>query len=657
MTAPWIPALVMLAGLAATLAGLAWRARLWLTGRPARVDFLRGLARMPRRYLVDVHEAVSRDPVGGAGRGDTGQRIATMHILTAGGFTAASVLILVVHVFGVAFAPLAALLLGALTVMAAGTVLVGRRRRPEHRAPRLSGGGFNRLPLGLAAFVAFFFIATLPLAGVSGPLAWGSPFGMALVAVGLYGSLDLYGGLARGPLKHAANGALHLAFHPRPERFREADADSGSPAALRPLDLEAERLGVREPRDFRWNQLLGFDACVECGRCEAACPAYEAGLPLSPKKLIQDLVAAEARGGTDAAYQGSPYPGRPLGQARGGPDHPLIGEEAMIHPDTLWACTTCQACVHECPMMIGHVDAVVDLRRYQTLEEGATPGKGAEVLEELRATDNLHGRPRESRLHWATDLNLPLLAERGACDVLLWTGEGAFEMRSQRTLRALVRLLRLAGVDFAVLGAEERDCGHVARVLGEEAAFRNLKEKNLETLDQYRFNRILTPDPHALHTLANEYDGLTERCAIEHHSTFLARLLAEGRLAPNRRADGTTVTFHDPCYLARGNGETQSPRDLLEGIGVEVREMEKSGLRTSCCGWGGGAAFTDVPGERRIPDVRMDHARATDAETVAVACPNCAVMLEGVVEPGPEVADIAEVLLEAVEEESMEAAS
>jgi Fe-S oxidoreductase len=644
MIADWIPGLVMLAGLAGALAGLVWRARRWLAGKAAATEGWRGLARMPRRYLVNVHEAVSRDPVGGGHAPDTGRHSAVLHILTAGGFTAASLLILAVHVLGWDPVWLAALLLAALASMAAGAVLVAVRRWPAWRAPRLSGGGFNHLPFGLIAFVVFFAAATLAETGVVGAIPWASPAGGLLLALGLYGSAGLYTGLTLGPLKHALTGALHLAFHPRPGRFEGTDHFT----ALQPMDLDAERLGAREPADFSWDRLLEFDACVECGRCEAACPAFEAGLPLSPKKLIQDLVAAQAKGGSDAGYRGRPYPGRDFGEARGGPDQPLVGSDAMIDPDTLWACTTCQACVYECPMMIGHVDAVVDLRRYQALEQGAVPGKGAEALEELRATDTLSGRATDNRLDWAADLAVPVLAERGSCDVLLWTGEGSFEMRNQQTLRALVRLLRLAGVDFAVLGREELDCGHVARVLGEEAAFRSLKERNLATLAQYRFDRIVTADPHVLHTLTNDYDGLGERVAIDHHSTFLAELLADGRLRLGHGADGATVTFHDPCYLARGAGETRSPRDLLEAMGMEVREMTKSGMRTSCCGWGGGGAFTDVPGERRIPDVRMDHARATGADTVAVACPNCAVMLEGVVDPGPEVRDLAEVLLESV---------
>ncbi len=401
----------------------------------------------------------------------------------------------------------------------------------------------------------------------------------------------------------------------------------------------------RTAADFSWNRLLGFDACVQCGRCEVACPAFEAGLPLNPKALIQDLVSAEMGGGVSGQYHGQGHPdraGRP--ESRGGV---LIDAESGIHPDTLWACTTCRACVAECPMMIEHVDAVIDMRRFQTLEAGATPAKGAAVLDELRESDNMGGRPAARRADWAVDLDIPVLTERGSADVLLWMGEGAFERRNQRTLRSLVKLLRRAGVDFAILGAEEADCGDLARRLGDEATFQRLAAQNIATLDRYDFNEIVTADPHVLQAIGREYPALGGHYKVRHHTTFLARLVVEGRL-PAAAGEAMALTYHDPCYLGRYNGETEAPRHLLEHIGQRVTEMDKSGERSSCCGSGGGLAVTDIPGRRRIADVRMNHVAATGAETVAVACPHCATMLEGVVQPRAEVVDIAELLADAV---------
>jgi Fe-S oxidoreductase len=626
MTA-WLLALSIALGVLAAVA----RARRWFRGRPAAIAFWRGLVRFPRSYFVDLHHIVARDSYA-----------ARMHILVAGGFTASILLVILIHLFGVVWMPLAWLALVMLAVMAAGAALVALRR--ISRASRLSAGSFNRLPWSLFAFALFFAIATLPIAGLAPPIDWTGTGGLLLLAAGAWGCLEMIAGLPVGPMKHAYAGALHLICHPRPARLGASRPDS----ALRPLDLNAAKLGAETARDFAWNRLLGFDACVQCGRCEAVCPAFAAELPLNPKKLIQDLVASLDADGTDQRYAGSPHPGRAVGQARGAPERPIVGPDSMVHPDTLWACTTCRACVYECPMMIEHVDAIVDLRRFQALELGAVPGKGPGVIAELRAADNPGGHALASRLDWAADLALPIIAQRGSCDVLLWLGDGAFDLRNQRTLRAVVRLLRHVKVDFAVLGEEELDTGDIARRLGDEATFQDLARRNVATLAKYQFKRILTCDPHVLHSLRNEYLDLGARYDVVHHSTFMAELVRSGVLTVAAPRQGA-VTYHDPCYLGRYNGETQSPRAILDALGIERVEMERSGMRSMCCGGGGGAPITDIAGKRRIPDMRMDQARATGASVVAVACPNCAIMLEGVVGSRPDVADIAELLLQGVE--------
>jgi len=612
-----LPGLVLAVSLAAALVGACWRLRRWRAGRPTQVDPLRGLAAVPSRYLVDLHAVVLRDPLGPNEKRADGAASARMHVLTAAGLVLATAALLV-DLIAPRSTTLVALLLVALSMMAAGITLLLLRRWPRPRPARLSGAGFDRLPFALCAFVAFFARAALADLGLASAIEWTTWSGLAWTMLGTWACVELFTGTSWGPMRHALAGVLHLAFHPRPARFAGERLDS----ALEPLALDSPRLGVQTLADFRWNQLLGFDACVQCGRCETACPAFAAGLPLSPKKLIQDLVAA-------------------------GTHRPLVGSGAAIEPDTLWACTTCRACVYECPMMIEHVDAVTDLRRFQTLELGATPGKAVQALEELRATDTVCGRSVASRLDWAVDLKLPQLAAGAGCEVLLWLGEAAFDLRGQRTLRALVALLRLAHVDFAVLGADELDCGDLARRLGDEATFAALARRNIEALARRRFSQILTCDPHVLHALRREYPAFGGHYDVRHHSAFLLELVRSGRLPIARSAGAQRMTFHDPCYLGRYNGDIDSPRQLLRQIGVEPIEMERSGMRSSCCGWGGGAAFTDVPGKRRIPDVRMQQIREVGAEVVAVACPNCAVMLEAVVAPRPAVLDLAELVEQA----------
>ncbi|MDO9620257.1 MAG: dimethylglycine demethylation protein DgcB [Pseudomonas sp.] len=629
--------ILLFAALALAVIGAGKRFLMWRRGRPAQVDWLGGLLAMPRRYMVDLHHVVARD-----------KYIANTHVATAGGFVLAAVLAILVHGFGLHSRILGFALLGATALMFVGALFVAKRRLDP--PSRLSKGPWMRLPKSLLMFAASFFIATLPVAGIL-PADFGGWVLALLLTVGVaWGVSELFFGMTwGGPMKHAFAGALHLAWHRRAERFA-----GGRSTGLKPLDLDNRNapLGVEKPTDFTWNQLLGFDACVQCGKCEAACPAFAAGQPLNPKKLIQDMVVGLA-GGTDAKFAGSPYPGKAIGEHSGGPHLPIVnvGGKALVDAETLWSCTTCRACVEECPMMIEHVDAIVDMRRHLTLEKGATPNKGAEVLDNLIATDNPGGFNPGGRLNWAADLNLPLISDKQQVDVLFWVGDGAFDMRNQRTLRAFVKVLKAAKVDFAVLGLEERDSGDVARRLGDEATFQLLAKRNIATLAKYQFNTIVSCDPHSFHVLKNEYGELGGHYQVLHHSTYMEQLISAQKLNLGQHKGGS-VTYHDPCYLGRYNGEYEAPRAVLNAIGIEVKEMQRSGFRSRCCGGGGGAPITDIPGKQRIPDMRMGDIKETGAELVAVGCPQCTAMLEGVVGQRPEVKDIAELVADVLIEQS-----
>jgi Fe-S oxidoreductase len=412
-----------------------------------------------------------------------------------------------------------------------------------------------------------------------------------------------------GPLRHAFAGFANLAFHSRPQRF----AETVERIVPKPIDLAAPVLGVRERSNFAWNELIAFDACVECRRCEDVCPAHAAGSPLNPMALIGALRRADD-------------------------NEELIG--SAISADALWACTTCGACVEACPMFIEHVDAIVDLRRSVTLERGETP-KVSEWIEQLSAWEQAAGRPLPERLTWASDLQLRRLGAGEHTAVLLWVGDAGFMPEGQRALRALVQILRSARVEFAVL-PEEGDVGDTALRLGAEHVFRELAEANAQRLDAVTFERILTLDPHVVQAFAADYLAIGRRWDVVHHTTFLEELMARDQWRPGTSAGGAVLTFHDPCYLGRYGGEYESPRALLKATGASLVEMRSSRQASFCCGYGGGAALTDVPSKRRIPDLRVEQARVTNARTLVVACPNCSLMLGGSAAGAMEVVEISE---------------
>ncbi len=621
--------LILLGALGWALIGVLGRIAGWRAGRPAKVDWLAGLLALPRRYLVNVHEVVARD-----------RYASTMHVMAAGGLVLALLLVVLVHGFGIASPWLAwpLLLACVLTLLGAERVL----RRRADRPPRLSGGRWNRFGWAIGGFALGLAWFTLPATGVMADPGLLHPVSLAFAALLAWSAFELADGLAHGPMRHALAGALNLVTHPRAPRF-SADRPV---AAIHPIDLDAPRLGVETPQDFAWNRLVMADACVACGRCEEQCPAFAAGQPLDPKFVIRAISMAQGADHVDDRhYAGRRWPGLERRVGEGGAARPLVADGGLIPPAALWACTTCRACVEACPMMIEHVDAIIDLRRFQTLELGAVPGKAPAALAELAAADNIHGRAAARRMDAFVDLDLPLLREVESTDLLLWLGDGAFDPRGQRAMRAFVQVARHAGLELAVLGEEELDTGDLARRLGDEAQFQRLAEANIATLARYRFRRIVTTDPHVLNSLRNDYPAMGGHYEVVHHTAVLLELAEEGRLKFQPGEGQAALTYHDPCYLGRWNGEFEAPRRLLDLLGPGRVEMARHGRTARCCGGGGGAPLTDIPGPRRIPDMRMADAKATRAGTVVVACPNCAVMLDGVTGDYPAVTEVAELVL------------
>ncbi len=442
---------------------------------------------------------------------------------------------------------------------------------------------------------------------------------------------------------------------------------------------EDDLMGVGKIEDFTWKGLLDFGTCTECGRCQSQCPAWNTGKPLSPKVLMMSL--------RDHALAKAPYLLAAEGDS-GGPlaDVPLVGStgyaadapldaytptgpDAVIDADVLWACTTCGACVEQCPVDIEHVDHIVDMRRHQVLMEAAFPEEAGVMLTNLEHAGDPWGRGSSMRMEWAESLDFPVrvVGEDGGetvpddVEYLFWVGcAGALDDVAQRTTRSVATLLHEAGVEFMVLGGMETCSGDPARRMGNEFLFQMLAQQNVETLNGVGARKIVATCPHCFNTLANEYPQLGGHYEVIHHSVLLARLVAEGRLTPVAEV-AETVTYHDPCYLGRHNRVFSPPREILGAVpGLTLTEMPRSQERSFCCGAGGARMFMDETIGTRINEARTAEALETGAGTIAAACPFCITMLgdgvatlrpEGSGAPAARVTELSELLLRAVRPE------
>lgn len=371
---------------------------------------------------------------------------------------------------------------------------------------------------------------------------------------------------------------------------------------LQPISLEeveeTGQIGVVKATDFSKWHLLSLEACMECGRCTEVCPANGVGKVLNPKLIAQGVRSAL---GTEEVIADK------------------LGEEA------LWACTTCNACVEACPVLIRHVDLIVDARR-NLVAEGRLAGTGATMLRQTQSTGNAWGAPSSSREDWMKDREIPLARDKKEFDVLLWVGcAGATDPSAIQTTRATAELLKKANVDFACLGNEEACTGDSARRIGDEFLFQEMASQNVATFSKYKFKKIVTPCPHCMNTLRNEYGQFDGDYEVYHHTEMLSDLVAQGRLR-DAGEGGEKVTYHDPCYLGRINQQTQAPRDLIRKS--DLIEPEHNGQKTLCCGAGGGRMWMEEEPDQRPGNRRAEELLATGAKTVAVGCPFCRIMLD-----------------------------
>ena len=432
-------------------------------------------------------------------------------------------------------------------------------------------------------------------------------------------------------LRHIVAASLNILYQPME-----------APGALRPVTMEeveaTGKFGAGELEDFSWTQLLSLDACTECGRCQDACPAYAADLPLSPKAVVLDLQHHM----TDTLIGGDKGKGAMHGD--------------VIQADTLWSCVSCRACVEECPVMIEHIDIIVDMRRH-LVGEGAVPPTARTTLMKLTNHGNVYGFPQDERAEWAEGLELAGPEEADEEAYLFFVGcVSSFDRRNQKIAKALVKVLRAAGVKFFILGAKERCSGDPARRFGDEFLFQQFVEENIATFEQYKVRRIITHCPHCFNTLKNEYPQFGGNYEVLHHSHIVEQLLKDGRL-PLKRTLPQALTYHDSCYLGRHNRTFDAPREAFEAAtGEPIREMDRSRDKSFCCGGGGGHMWMEIDVEaQRINQLRFKQALDVEAETIGTACPFCVTMLEDAGKvldrEDVEVRDFVELLSDALDEE------
>ncbi len=395
-----------------------------------------------------------------------------------------------------------------------------------------------------------------------------------------------------------------------------APAEGGKPAP--------SKMGYTHITDFTWKELLDFDACTKCGRCHVACPARAAGTTLSPRDLILDLrTFANDALGTPEWLQQKFLPGSKWPEANGGTVRELDVAEKVVRPETLWSCTTCMACVEACPVGIEHLTSIVQMRRH--LVDGGTMDDNLQgALMNLGDYGNSFGESPKKRAKWIKGLSFkPVDARKEPVELLWFVGDFAsYDPRIQALSRSVAEVFHRAELDFGILYDGERNAGNDVRRVGEEGLFEMLAEENIKALGEAEFREIVTTDPHTLNTLRNEYPELGAKHTVHHYTGVLSRLFAEGKLAVEKPL-GYVVTYHDPCYLARYNGEIDAPREVMTAIGLELRDMPRCGTNTFCCGAGGGRIWMDTSNEqKRTSEQRIEEAMAVGGvEYFVTACP------------------------------------
>ncbi len=444
-----------------------------------------------------------------------------------------------------------------------------------------------------------------------------------LVVVHVIVALLLVAAVPFTKLRHMLTGPLNILVRPQ--------EPMGAMQKIEDIET-TELLGVGKIAEFTPQQLLSFDACLKCGRCQEACPANISGMDYSPRDLVQMM-----RKGMNNALL--------TGEAK--PEDDLLGN--VVPENYSWQCTTCGACIVKCPVFINPVDEVIDLRRFQALTSGKLPKAISDLLRNFERQANPWGIPPDQKMEWAEGLNVRELAAGDQVDVLYFVGcAAAFDQRNKKVARAFVKLLQKAGVDFGVLGFDEMCCGETARRMGHEYMFQEFAKQNIETFSKIKFNRVVTACPHCFNTLKNEYPQMGGDYKVMHYTELLAELNLP---VPGSNPNGVQgrVSYHDSCYLGRYNEIYKEPRALLDKAGVQRVEMARKMEDSLCCGGGGGGMWLETDITTRINHHRLQDALDAKADVVATACPYCMIMFEDATKSKAlnekvKVMDIAEVL-------------
>lgn len=418
--------------------------------------------------------------------------------------------------------------------------------------------------------------------------------------------------------------------------------------SFRQIDFTNEnetQFGVAKLQDFTWKDILDTYSCTSCGRCNEFCPTATTDKPLRPMKLIEDLKHYALTHGPELAKNPAYEP-----------SFPLVSDESGITSETVWACTTCRACVEACPVGIEHIDKIVDLRRNMVMMEGNMPAELQTTMRNWENQSNPWGMPQDARDEWAKDLGVKRLADHPTTELLFYVGcAGSFNDRNKKISTALVKILQAANIDFAILGKEELCNGETARRAGNEYLAKVMIDANIEVLKRYNVKNIISTCPHCFNTLKNEYPEFGFQAAsIYHHTEYIQKLIDNGTLKLNALKKDMKIAYHDSCYLGRYNEVYEEPRDTLKSIGgVELVEMPRNRSKGLCCGAGGARMWMEETIGKRINVERVEEALEEKPDVIAAGCPFCQVMLnDGVTEKGKDkevaIKDIAEIVAEQI---------